>query len=94
MGPRFVGHQAAPVDGIVKEVDECVRSKRRLIIIYEVTPLPSVPSGVLDNPAVLSLSEPEPARSTVVAVNNQTVRRTGLLGPAAAALHDSRARHY
>lgn len=42
----------------------------------------------LDKPAVLSLSEPEPARSTVVVMNNETVRRTGLLGPAAAALHD------
>lgn len=52
---------------------------------------PSVSSGVLDNPAVLSLSEPVPARSTVVAMNNQTVRRTGLLDPAAAALHDGRA---
>lgn len=64
MGPRVLGHRSAPVDGIVKEVDECVRSKRRLIIIYEVTPSPSVSSGVLDNPAVLSLSEPEPARSS------------------------------
>lgn len=64
MDPRVLGHQSAPVDGIVKEVDECVRSKRRLIIIYEVTLLPSVSSGVLDNPAVLSLSEPVPALSS------------------------------
>lgn len=48
MGPRVLGHQSAPVDGIVKELDECVRSKIRLIIIYEVTLLPSVSSGVLD----------------------------------------------
>lgn len=94
MGPRVLGHQSAPVHGLVKEVDECVRSKRRLIIIYEVTPLPSVSSGVLDNPAVLSLSDPVPARSTVVAMNNQTVRRTGLLGPAAAASTTVERGHY
>lgn len=66
MGPRVLGHQLAPVDGIVKEVDERVRSKRQLLIIYDVTPLPSVSSGVLDNPAALSLSEPATARSTIV----------------------------
>lgn len=46
----------------------------------------------LDNPAVLSLSDPVPACSTVVVSNSQTVRRIGLLGPAAAALDDGRAR--